>query len=221
MPRLGRSTIKYTLFSPGRTKTQPGFWLEAWKFLHRPSRKSSVFRSYWEGFSNHLQPFPTNTWFVELRAPTNAWKFRDFFKSLQLGSKKKMWNFHTKKGKLPWILFFFTAKNQRMKNPGAPGGHIPPRNRTTEIHTWRSSLLFQTWLCQLPRSGEMFEKHRWFPPKTWKFGKPALDIGITFPKNNAWISWSSKVGKKMVQFLEVLVNPPTKVCPISNCVSWK
>ena len=60
--------FKKKLFSLGRTKTQPqaSHWkLENFSITLHQSRECC--RSYWEGFSNHLQPFPTNTWFVELQ----------------------------------------------------------------------------------------------------------------------------------------------------------
>ena len=73
---VGRSTIKYTLFSRGRTKT------------HHPSRKSWVLSKLLGG-GGVFQPSPTNTWFVELQPI--PWKFGGFFQipSAWMSPKKR------------------------------------------------------------------------------------------------------------------------------------
>ena len=221
---VGRSTLKYTLFSLG-----PGFWLEAWKFLHHPSPKSWVLSKL---LGVVFQPSPTiSNQYLICRAPTNTWKFRDICSnlfSLDVPPKKKRCETSTQKGKLPWSCFFFAANKSADEKSLAPGRPYssrngppedigPPKSRPGEAPCYSKPGAFP---ASPPPWGDVW-KAPLISPENLEVWKTALDIGITFPKNNAWISWSSKVAKKMVQFLEVLVNPPTKVNPISNCVSWK
>ena len=172
---VGRSTLKYTLFSLG-----PGFWLEAWKFLHHPSPKSWVLSKL---LGVVFQPSPTiSNQYLICRAPTNTWKFRDICSnlfSLDVPPKKKDVKLPHKKENFREAVFFFSLlTNQQMKNPWRPGGHIPPEtdHRKTSDHRnpdlEKLLVIPNLGLFQLPPlPGEMFEKHRWFPPKTWKFGK--------------------------------------------------
>lgn len=191
---FGRSTIKYTLFSRGRTKT------------HHPSPKSWVLSKLlggvWKTISNHLQPSPT--WFVELQPILGNLEGLEDVKRPKQGKQVK---------------FFFAAKNQ-MKN--LPGGYSsinspeigPPKSYLEE-------LLVIPNLAFSDSPPEMFFAPR-ISPKTWKFGKRHWH---KFQKKTMSGSHEShgpvKSQKKMVQFPRVLVNPPTKVNPISNCVSRK
>lgn len=185
---VGRSTLKYTLFSLKRTKTQPGFWLEAWNFLHHPSPKSWVLSKL---LGVVFQPSPTiSNQYLICRAPTNTWKFRDICSNLFSldvpPPKKKMWNF-PKKRKLPWSFFFSLLKKSAAKNPWRPGGHIPPETDHRKTSDHRNPDLEKLLVIpNLALPASPFQGDVWkaplISPENLEVWEPKLHVGISFKK---------------------------------------